>query len=230
MRNKSIPTICAASVLLLPVLRAQTMGLPASYRLVSSGFGTALDAGGDRDGFRTVGVTGIIALGHVNADSARLPLFNVSATAAMLQAQGGSAGGKALGAQVSLLGSFAIGVDRSRFGGVSRTYVPLAAALPLLACADGKTIFALYGVPVWNFERVDTLSTHVWRHSWGSGSIGAFFELRSGLGVQAGVGGLFHRTTSDPYQRVVFGLGAHLSRHGVLASAPTSHQGCAAGL
>jgi hypothetical protein len=147
MRNKSIPTICAASVLLLPVLRAQTMGLPASYRLVSSGFGTALDAGGDRDGFRTVGVTGIIALGHVNADSARLPLFNVSATAAMLQAQGGSAGGKALGAQVSLLGSFAIGVDRSGSPGWSGgTVSPYdLGSIPAGGLRPGRASFPAWG-------------------------------------------------------------------------------------
>src|SRR5207248_5982760 len=56
-------------------LAAQTLGLPLSYRPVMSGFSAALDAGGDKGGFRTIGLTGIVALGHMKADGQRMALF-----------------------------------------------------------------------------------------------------------------------------------------------------------
>jgi len=60
------------------------------------------------------------------------------------------------------------------------------------------------------------------------------FELRSGLGFQLGVGGLFQRATSDPYRRVVIGAGVHYSPHGILKAAATGTEqgrgGCSVGL
>jgi len=147
--------VCVTPAALSPCLARQTLGLPLSYRPVMGGFGAAVDAGGDKDGFRTIGATGIVALGHVTAEGTRMPLFNVSATVAHLTGDGGEVGGSAIGAEVSLLGSFEVGVDRSRWGGVTRVYVPLAAALPLVGCADAKRIFLLYGVPLWSFERLE---------------------------------------------------------------------------
>lgn len=196
-------------------LAAQGLGLPLSYRPVLSGFGVALDAGGDRAGFRTMALTGIVALGHVTAEGSRMALFNLSGTVAHLSGEGGAAGGTAVGAEVALLGSFAVGVDRSRWAGVTRTYVPLAAALPLVGCADANHLLFIYGVPVWSFERVE----QTWQPSWGSVNLGALFELRSGLGFELGVGGLFQRATSDPYRRVVVSAGVHFSPEGILKAA-----------
>jgi hypothetical protein len=163
-----------------------------------------------------------------------MALFNVSGTVAHLTGEGSAAGGSDVGAALSLLGSFAVGVDRSRWAGVTRVYVPLAAALPLLGCADAERILVVYGVPVWNFERLETPAGWVWQSSWGSINLGALFELRSGLGAQLAVGGLFQRSTSDPYRRVVVGAGIHFSPGGILKAAATggapSRGGCGFGL
>src|SRR5207245_9175580 len=59
-------------------LAAQTLGLPLSYRPVMSGFSAALDAGGDKGGFRTIGLTGTAALGHMTADGHGMALFKLS--------------------------------------------------------------------------------------------------------------------------------------------------------
>jgi hypothetical protein len=146
---------CVTPALVPPVLVAQMLGVPLSYRALTSGFGVAVDAGGDNGGFRTIALTGIVALGHVTADGAQMPLFNLSGTVARLSGEGGAVGGSGVGAAVSLLGSLAVGVDRSRWAGVTRTYIPLAAALPLVVCADAQRILEIYGVPVWSFERVE---------------------------------------------------------------------------
>lgn len=215
-----------------PMLAAQTLGLPLSYRPVMSGFGAAVDAGGDKGGFRTIAITGTVALGHVTAEGTRMPLFNVSGTVARLSGESGAPGGADFGAEVSLLGSFAVGVDRSRWGGATRTYIPLAAALPLVGCANAKGIVFLYGVPLWSFERVEQPTGARWQRSWGSVNLGALVELRSGLGFQVGVGGLFQRTTPDPYRRVVIGAGVHFSPHGILKAAADQpgQGGCSLGL
>src|SRR5256886_11030788 len=118
-------------------LAAQTLGLPLSYRPVMSGFSAALDAGGDKGGFRTIGLTGIVALGHMTADGQRMALFNLSGTVARVSGESGAAS-TSVGAELSLLGSFAVGVNRSRWAGVTRTYIPLAAALPLVGCGDAN--------------------------------------------------------------------------------------------
>lgn len=208
-----------------PPLAAQTLGLPLSYRPVMSGFGAAVDAGGDKSGFRTIAITGIAALGHVTAEDTRMPLFNVSGTVAHVSGEGGAAGSADVGAEVSLLGSFAVGVDRSRWAGVTRIYVPLAAALPVVGCADAKRILLVYAVPLWSFERLEQAAGAKWQSSWGSVNLGALFELRSGLGFQLGVGGLFERTTPDPYRRVVIGAGVHFSPHGILKAGTGTEQG-----
>jgi len=209
------------SAMVPPCLGGQTLGLPLAYRPVMSGFGAAIDVGGDKEGFRTTAITGILALGHVTAAGTRMALFNVSGTVAHLSGEGGAAGGSDVGGEVSLLGSFAVGVDRSHWAGVTRIYVPLAAALPLVGCANAKSILLVYGVPVWNFERLEQPTGAKWQSSWGSVNLGALFELRSGLGFQLGVGGLFQRATSDPYRRVVIGAGVHVSPHGILKAAAT---------
>lgn len=214
-------------------LAGQTLGIPLSYRPVMSGFGGSIDAGGDKDGFRTIALTGIVAIGHITADNARMPLFNLSGTVARLSGEGGAAATADVGAELSLLGSFAVGVDRSRWGGVTRIYVPLAAALPLVGCADANHMLVVYGVPVWSFERLEQAQGARWQSSWGSVNIGALMELRSGLGFQLGVGGLFQRATSDPYRRVVVSAGVHLSPHGILEAATgaaSGRAGCALGL
>ena len=100
-------------------LAAQTLGLPLSYRPVMSGFSAALDAGGDKGGFRAIGLTGIVALGHMTADSQRMALFNLSGTVARVSGESGAAS-TSVGAELSLLGSFAVGVNRSRWAGVTR--------------------------------------------------------------------------------------------------------------
>jgi len=201
-------------------LAAQTLGLPLSYRPVMSGFSVALDAGGDKGGFRTIGLTGIVALGHLVADGQRMALFNLSGTVARVSGESGAAS-TSVGAELSLLGSFAVGVNRSRWAGVTRTYIPLAAALPLVGCGDANHLLFFYGVPVWNFERLEQ-PTGAWQPSWGSVNLGALFELKSGLGFQLGVAGLFQRPTQDPYRRVVIGAGVHFSPHGILAAAATA--------
>ena len=199
-------------------LAAQTLGLPLSYRPVMSGFSAALDAGGDKGGFRAIGLTGIVALGHMTADSQRMALFNLSGTVARVSGESGAAS-TSVGAELSLLGSFAVGVNRSRWAGVTRTYIPLATALPLVGCGDANHLLFFYGVPVWNFERLEQLTGAAWQPSWGSVNLGALFELKSGLGFQLGVAGLFQRPTPDPYRRVVIGAGVHFSPHGILAAA-----------
>jgi len=209
---------------------AQTLGVPLSYRPVMSGFGAAVDAGGDKGGFRTIAVTGIVALGHLTVEGSRIALFNLSGTVARVSGESGAAS-TSVGAELSLLGSFAVGVDRSRWAGVSRIYVPLAAALPLVGCADANHILFVYGVPVWNFERLQLPAGGTWQPSWGSVNFGALFELRSGLGFQLGVAGLFQRATADPYRRVVIGAGVHFSPAGILKAATLSpgeknHWGC----
>jgi hypothetical protein len=194
-----------------------------------SGFGIAVDAGGDKGGFRTLALSGTVALGHVTAEGTQMALFNVSGTVAGLSGESGAVGGSAVSAEVALLGSFAVGVDRSRWAGVTRTYVPLAAALPLVVCADAKRILEVYGVPVWNFERLEQLGAGAWQPSWGSVNLGALFELRSGLGFQLGVGGLFQGAseTPDPYRRVVISLGVHFSPQSLLRGVPTgTRMGC----
>jgi hypothetical protein len=212
--------------LVLPITAAaQTLGLPASYNFVTGGVGAALETGGDRLGVRTIGATGIIALGHVTADSSQLPLFDVSATVASISSDSAEAAGSAFGVDVSLLGSFKLGVDHSTRGDVRRTHIPLAAALPLFACASAKGIVELYGVPVWNVVRVGTPGGASWRHPWGSGSIGAFAELRSGLGFQLAAEGPFHKPTADPYHRWIVGFAVHFSPHGILESVPAGEKG-----
>ena len=215
----------APALVLTGTAAAQTLGLPASYNFVTRGGGAALETGGDRFGMRTIGATGIIALGHVSMDSSRFPLFDVSATAATIRADGAEVSGSAFGVDVSLLGSFKLGVDHSTRGDVRRTRIPLAAALPLFACASAKGIVELYGVPVWNVVRVGTPGGAAWRHPWGSGSIGAFAELRSGLGFQLAVEGPFHKPTADPYHRWAAGFAVHFSPHGILESVPAGEKG-----
>jgi hypothetical protein len=224
--------MCVIPAVVPPCLAAQTLGLPLSYRPVMSGFGAAIDAGGDKGGFRTTAITGIVALGHVTAEGTQMPLFNVSGTVAHLSGEGGAAGGADVGAELSLLGSFAVGVDRSRWAGVTRIYVPLAAALPLVGCANAKRILLFYGVPLWSFERLEQPTGAKWQPSWGSVNLGALLELHSGLGFQLGVGGLFQRATPDPYRRVVIGAGVHFSPHGILqaAAAEQGGGGCGFGL
>lgn len=135
-------------------------------------------------------------------------------------------GGSSVCAAVSLLGSFAVGVERSRWAGVTRTFVPLAAALPLVVCADAQRILEVYGVPVWSFERAEQPTGAAWQPSWGSVNRGALYELRSGFGVQRGVGGLFQDANADPYRRVVISAGLHFSPQGILkAAAPRTEQG-----
>ncbi len=43
------------------------LGLPSYYSAVMRGFGVAVDAGADTAGFRTIELTGIVALGHLTA-------------------------------------------------------------------------------------------------------------------------------------------------------------------
>src|SRR2546430_6007367 len=124
-----------------------------------------------------------------------------------------------VGAELSLLGSFAVGVNRSRWAGVTRTYIPLAAALPLVGCGDANHLLFFYGVPVWNFERLEQPTGAAWQRSWCAVNLGELFELKTGLGFQLGVAGLFQRPTPDPYRRVVIGAGLHFSPHGILAAA-----------
>jgi hypothetical protein len=227
-RNEIRWLTCLIPTLISPGLAAQTLGLPASYRPVMNGFGVALDVGGDTS-FSTIGATGTVALGHVTIEGTRTALFNLSGTIASLTGENGQPGGSAIGAQLSLLGSFAVGVDRSRWGGVTRVHVPLAAALPLVGCASAKRIFELYVVPVWSFERLEQPAGPSWQSSWGSLSVGALLELQSGLGFQVGVGGLSQHATSDPYRRVVVSAGIHFSPHSILKAAPhasESQGGC----
>ena len=213
-RSAMLWLVCATPTMALPCLEAQALGLPSSYRAVMDGFGAAVDAGGNGAGLRTIGVTGIVALGHLTAGNMRMSLFNVSATIARL-----AGGGSAVGAEVSVLSSFKIAVDRSTWGGLKRGNFALAAAIPVLGCASRKTMVMLYGVPAWNFERVEKPTGASWQPSWSSASIGAILELRSGLGFQLGVGGLSHHPTRDPYHRVVVGVGVHFSPHSILAAA-----------
>jgi len=211
------------------LLLAQTLGVPLSYRRMMSGFGVAVDAGGDKGGFRTLALTGIVALGHVTVDGTPWPLFNVSGTVARLSGESSAVGGSAVSAEVALLGSFAIGFDRSRWAGLTRTYIPLAAALPILVCAESNRIFDLYAVPVWNFERLEQPGAAAWQPPWGSVNLGASFELRSGLGFQVTMGGLFQDAsdTPDPYRRVVISLGVRFTPHGILKAVPAGHRmGC----
>ena len=214
-------------LLLIPALAAsrldgQTLGLPISYRPVMSGFETAVDVGGDKAGLRTLAATEVVALGRVTAESGHMALFNISGTVASLRGADGQAGGFSISAEVTLLGSFGVGLDRSRWGGVTRIYVPLVAALPLLVCVSRETMFELYGVPLWSFESVQGPGGWAAQKSWGSYSVGAMLEWRSGVGVQLTVGGLGERTTSDPYRRVVVSAGMHYSPHSILKAAPIS--------
>jgi hypothetical protein len=62
-------------------------------------------------------------------------------------------------------GPLRFGFDRSRWAGLTRTDVRLAAALPLLVCAKPNRIFDLYAVPVWNFERLEQPGAAAWRPS-----------------------------------------------------------------
>ncbi len=217
--------LCVLPGVVPPSLVAQTLGIPLSYRGLMSGFGAAVDAGGDKRGFRTLALTGIVALGHLTVEGTQMALFNVSGTVARLSGENGAVGGSAVSAQVALLGSFAIGFDRSQWAGTTRTYVPLAAALPLLVCADATRILEVYGVPAWNFERLEQPGAAAWQPSWSSVSVGAFAELRSGLGFQLGVGAPFRGETSDPYRRVVISLGVHFSPQGVLRAVPSGTRG-----
>ncbi|HEX9346565.1 MAG TPA: hypothetical protein VF919_03235 [Gemmatimonadales bacterium] len=203
-----------------PRVAAQTLGLPLSYRPIARGVGAALDVGGNDAGVRTIAATGVVALGHVTIDSARLSLIDVSASVASLFGPHGA--GTSQGALVSLLGSFGVGIERSKWAGATRTYVPLAAALPLLGCSDSKMLFEVYGVPLWNFERVDGATGSSWVPSWGSFTLGVLLESRSGLGLQLGIGGLAQRTTSDPYRRFVIGAGLHFSPHPIVKAVEPS--------
>lgn len=202
-----------------PRAAAQTLGLPFSYRPVARGVGAALDFGANDAGVRTLAATGVVAIGHVTIDSTRLALIDVSASIASLFGPHGA--GSSQGTEVSLLGSFGIGIDRSRWSGATRTYVPLAGAFPLLACSDSRKVFEVYAVPLWNFERVDRTTGSSWVPSWGSVDVGVLLESRSGLGVQLGIGGLAQRTTSDPYRRFVIGAGLHFSPHSIAKAAET---------
>jgi len=194
-------------------LAAQTLGLPFSYHSVTRGVGAAVDVGGNDAGVRTVAATGVLALGEVTIDSVHLALFDVSGSIASIFGPHGA--GSAVAADVNLLDWLGLGIDRSRWEEVTRLHVQLAAALPLVACGDSKTIFEVYAVPLWNFERVDRATGASWVPSWGSVDLGVLLESRSGLGVQLTIGGLAQRTTSDPYRRFVIGAGLHFSPHSV---------------
>ena len=225
---------CVTVGLASPRVAAQVIGLPLTYHTVMRGVGAALDAGADQYGLRAIGFTGIAAVGHIEADSTRLPLFNVSAAVAHVAGDAGAAGGSSLGGELSFLGSFAVGVSESRWAGLTRVYVPLAAALPLVTCADRRRFGMLFAVPTWSFEHVSVPTGSAWQSSWGAVNLGAVFELQSGLGFQAAVGGLFQHQTADPYRRVVVSAGVHFSPHGVLdvmkRGAEPARGGCAIGL
>src|SRR5438445_9130524 len=91
-------TICVMPALVPICVVAQTLGIPISYRPVASGFGAAVDAGGDKGGFRTIALTGIVALGDVSAEGSRMALLNLSGTVARLSGESGAAGGTSVGA------------------------------------------------------------------------------------------------------------------------------------
>jgi hypothetical protein len=219
MRRHAMPLLLAAIALLFsPHVTAQTLGLPLSYRGVMRGFGGVIDVSGDKAGVRTFAGTVVVALGHIRVDSQQVPLFNLSGTIGKLFGERGQAGGDAFGGEVTVLESFGVGVDRSRWGGVNRLHVPVAAALPLMMCIDAHRLYELYLVPALSFERLDRPTGSSWQPSWGSVSLDFIWELRSGFGFQVGVGGLTQHQTSDPYRRVVMSAGIHLSPHGLLSS------------
>jgi len=203
-----------------PRVAAQTLGLPFSYGPVTRGVGVAMDVGLNDAGVRTVAATGVLALGQVTIDSVHLALFDVSGSIASLFGPHGA--GSAVGADVVLLSWLGVGIDRSRWEGVTRLHIPLAAALPLVACGDSKKILEVYAVPLWNFERVDLATGASWVPSWGSVDVGVLLESRSGLGVQLTIGGLAQRTTPDPYRRFVIGAGLHFSPHSIVKAMQSS--------
>jgi len=217
--------------LLLPAsLAAQTVGLPITYRSVTSGFESAVDLGFDSHGFRTVAGTGTVTLGHIVAEGMKLPLLNVSATAARVAAGGNLPAGWAVGANVAFLNSLTIGAGYARMGSTQRMHIPLSAVLPLATCAGPRGAFIFYGVPIWNFEHASDPLANVWERSWGSLNAGVLLELRSGLGLQLGGGRPFRHAPDSLNDRWVFGIGVHYARHGIARGEPLQTSICHVGL
>ncbi len=234
MRRRLAPVHVAMLLSVLAgALGAQTLGLPVVYHPVMRGFGAAFDAGVDDSGAPTIALAGIAALGHITADSLRLPVVNVSGTVTEF---GGDAhpGGRAFGIEVTLFTSFALGVNRSNWRGVKRLYFPLAAAIPLMACANRKKLIEVYAVPLWSFERVEQPGNTSWQPSWGSVGLGAIFEFRSGIGFQAELSELRRQVGADPYHRAALSVGIHWSPHSIVkearSRAPSGKMECGLGL
>jgi len=217
--------------LLLPAsLGAQTLGLPVMYRSVTSGFESAVDLGFDSHGFRTVAGTGTVTVGHIVAEGAKLPLLNLSATAARVAADGSSPTGWAVGANVALLNSLTIGAGYTRTGSTTRVHIPLSAALPLAACVGPRGAFVFYGAPIWNFEHRSSSLADAWERSWSSINAGLLLELRNGLGLQVGGGRPFRHAPDALNDRWVFGIGVHYARHGIARWQPAQTSSCHVGL
>ena len=177
------------------------------------------------DGFRTFAGTGTVAIGRFAVAGATLPLFDVSATAAIV-AGDGSASGWSVGANAALLNSLQVGAGYTRTASITRLHIPLSAVLPVAACVDAQRALILYGAPIWNFEHISAQLGDRWEPSWSSFSAGVVLELPSGIGIQAGGGKPFHHAPDPTYDRWSFSIGVHISRHSLVHSTPSKDYGC----
>lgn len=217
-------------LIVLPGVTAQTLGLPIIYRGVMNGFGSAVDAGADSKGFRTVAGTGTLALGRVRLEEGQLPLVDLSLTAATVAADDSSNAGWSVGASASFLNSLGLGAGYAKSGTTARVLIPLSAVLPLATCLRPTTSFVFYAAPTWNFEHISNTPVHRWGASWSSFSLGALVELYNGIGFQVGGGGPFSHSSQEVYHRNVFSVGMHFSPHSIAQSTPIGTYGCHFGL
>lgn len=220
----------AATVLLVVGLYpspavSQTRGLPEYFPDVWQGLEAGVDFGFDTAGFRTVALTGTIALGHFTKNSG---LFNASMTVGRFGPEGVSSGGGSIGGAFNLLGFVQAGADYSRSDGIGRLHlIPISLELGLFGCLNatflvrGKFGFA------WDFEQVSDGAGPRWERPWGSGTMGLRLDLRNGLGFDVAFGGPSEPAPrSDPYRRGVFGVGLHFSRHNIVSLASPEAYGC----
>ena len=211
-------------------LAAQTPGLPIAYRSATSGFESALDVGFDSHGFRTVAATGTVTLAHFVGDGTKMPLFNLSPTAARVAADDSVPAGWAVGANLAVLNSFTLGAGYARTGTTTRVHIPLSAVLPLAECAGPRGVFIFYAVPIWNFDHRSSPLVNAWERSWGSLDGGVLLELHNGIGVQLGAGHPFRHAPDQLNDRWVFGIGVHFARHGLARWETPKTSICSVGL
>jgi hypothetical protein len=214
-RRRALVHVGMLSSLFASPLAPQSLGLPVVFHPVMHGFGAAFEAGVDDSGVPTSAFTVSAAMGHITADSMRIPLFDLSGAVAEF-GDGSQTTGRSLGVEVTVLSSFTVGVYRSNWRGVRRLYLPLAAVVPLIACLNRRKVIEVYAVPLWSFERIRQFGGTSWQPSWGSIGLGAIFEFRSGIGLQAELSELSRQVAADPYHRPALSIGVHWSAHSMV--------------